>query len=53
MGLADPDLKLSLGFTKTKLISFVKDDETAKLRAPRAQEFAKIQLTKALYDAIV
>lgn len=52
VGLADPDLKLSLGFTKTKLVSFVKDDETKKLRAPLAKEFAKIQLTKALYDAL-
>jgi len=52
VGLADPDLKLGLGFTKTKLVSFVKDDQTAKLRAPRAEEFSKIKLTKALYDAL-
>lgn len=52
VGLVDPDRKLSLGFTKNLLHSFIKDETTGKLRTPSPNEMSKTRVTKVVFDAL-
>jgi CubicO group peptidase (beta-lactamase class C family) len=52
VGFADPDRKLGVGYTKTTLHALTKDDTSGKLRGLRPEEFSKMTLTKAIFDAL-